>query len=244
MSWVTLSIAQWAFASRAPASPAVASLGARARRSPARYARRPRFRAARAGRGTGARPRRPRRTQSPPRSGRPEEADVGASGVGAVALDGFDRAHRVALRRGHLRAVAGDHALGEQVRERLLDVEHRPCPRAPCRRSARTSGAGSRARRRRCTGRPASSSRRPRGPRALVVVRVEVAQEVPGGVDEGVHRVGLAARRRRRTSGRSCRPSPRPPRAGSCPSARSPRRRAARPGAGRRGPGRCRPRSQ
>ena len=40
-------------------------------------------------------------------------------------------------------------------------------------------------------------------PRRLVVVRVEVAQEVPGGVDEGVHRVGLAARRARRSAGRS-----------------------------------------
>ena len=35
---------------------------------------------------------------------------------------------------------------------------------------------------------------RGRIPRGLVVGRVAVAQEVPGGVDEGVHRVGLAAR--------------------------------------------------
>ena len=32
-------------------------------------------------------------------------------------------------------------------------------------------------------------------PGGLVVARVEVADEVPGGVDEGVHRVGLAAGR-------------------------------------------------
>ena len=39
-------------------------------------------------------------------------------------------------------------------------------------------------------------SRSDRGvPRGLVVVRVAVAQEVPGRVDERVHRVGLAPRR-------------------------------------------------
>ena len=56
--------------------------------------------------------------------GRPDEQDVRARRVRAVALD--DRSAGeidVPARLGHLRAVAGDHALGEQPRERLLHVQ-------------------------------------------------------------------------------------------------------------------------
>src|SRR5436305_16911 len=44
--------------------------------------------------------------------GRSHEADVGAGGVGAVALDVVAGADGVALRLRHLRPVAGDHPLG------------------------------------------------------------------------------------------------------------------------------------
>ena len=68
-------------------------------------------------------------------------------------------------------------------------------------RSASTAGAGSRARCRRCTGPPAASSRRAHRPCAASCVRAGVAQEVPGRIDEGVHGVGFAPRRARRTAG-------------------------------------------
>ena len=55
--------------------------------------------------------------------GRADEEDVGARRVRAVALDVGLRRDDVAARLGHLRAVARDHALGEEPGERLLHVE-------------------------------------------------------------------------------------------------------------------------
>ena len=63
---------------------------------------------------------------------------------------------------------------------------------------------------------------RPTAPRSLS--RVAVAQEVPGRVDERVHRVGLAPRRAAALRARRVHEAPRWRRAASCPSARSPRR--------------------
>ncbi len=126
--------------------------------------------------------------------GGPQEGDVGAGGIGAVALHGIDGAHRVALRRGHLGAAHRDHPLGEQARERLLDAQHAHV-RERLGEEARVHQVEDRVL-------DAADVLVDRHPvvghvpieRKPVVVGVEVAQEVPRRVDEGVHGVGLAAR--------------------------------------------------
>jgi hypothetical protein len=126
---------------------------------------------------------------------RAHEADVGASGVGPVALDVLAGAHRVALRLGHLRAVAGDHPLGEEVLERLLDVELADVAERLA-EEARVEQVQNRVLHAAdvlVDGHPVVD--RVARPGTLGVVRVEVAEEVPGGIDERVHRVGLPARR-------------------------------------------------
>ena len=152
---------------------------------------------------------------------RPDEEDVAARGVGAVALDVADRADHVALRLGHLRPVARDHPLREEPLERLLEVEQ-PHVRQRLHEEARVHQVQDRvldaadvlvdrhpARRarpgptppRRCARRSSAGSTR-RSRRTCPSCR------------------SRAARRRRRTgTGRS--PSPRRPRAASGPSARS-----------------------
>ena len=55
--------------------------------------------------------------------GRADEHDVGPRGVGAVALDVALGRDDVAARLGHLRPFAGDHALREEPREGLLEVQ-------------------------------------------------------------------------------------------------------------------------
>ena len=135
--------------------------------------------------------------------GRADEEDVAARRVGPVALDERGRAHHVALRLGHLRAVARDHPLREELAERLLRV-HQPHVRQRLHEEARVHEVQDR------VLHPADvlvhrgpAREHGRVPRRLVVVRVAVAQEVPRGVDERVHRVrlaqrGLAAARARR----------------------------------------------
>ena len=126
--------------------------------------------------------------------GRPDEEDVAARGVGAVLLDVADGRDHVALRLGHLRPVARDHPLREQPRERLLDVEQ-PHVRQRLHEEARVHQVQDRvldAADVLVDRHPAREHRRV--PRRLVVARVAVAQEVPGRVDERVHRVRLALR--------------------------------------------------
>ena len=55
--------------------------------------------------------------------GRAHEEDVEPQRVGAVALDELVGRDDVALRLRHLRAVAVDHPLVEQARERLAEAD-------------------------------------------------------------------------------------------------------------------------
>ena len=95
---------------------------------------------------------------------RADEERVDAHRVGAEAGDQLVRRDRVAPRLRHLLDLARrgiqprDHALVEEALERLLEMRRGPCPSGRGRRSGRRAGAGSRARCRRCTGRPASSA--------------------------------------------------------------------------------------
>ena len=68
-------------------------------------------------------------------------------------------AHHVALGLRHLRAVLDHHALREQARGRLVVRRSGRGRASPWSRSASRSGAGWRARRRRCTGRSGTSRR-------------------------------------------------------------------------------------
>ena len=124
------------------------------------------------------------------------EEDEQARGVGAVLADDLARRDHVALALGHLLAVAAvDDALGDQLLRRLVDRRTGPAPSSPWSRSGSRAGASRRARARRRRRRPAASGRPSRatnGSRASC--GDEVARVVPGGVDEGVHRLRLAAR--------------------------------------------------
>ena len=136
--------------------------------------------------------------------GRADEQDVAARGVGADALDDRGGRDDVAPRLAHLGAVLRDHALREQRLERLLEVE---VPEVGERlgEEARVHQVQDRvldAADVLVDGHPLAQRRRV--PRGLFVARVAVAQEVPGGVDERVHRVGLALRAGHRTRGSSC----------------------------------------
>src|SRR3954469_19769038 len=126
--------------------------------------------------------------------GRADEEDVAARGVRPVALDVADRADHVALGLGHLRPVAGDHALGEEPQERLLEVEQ-----VHVRQRLDEEAGVHQVQDRVLDAADVLVDRHPSGehagiPRSVVVARVAVAQEVPGRVDEGVHRVRLAQR--------------------------------------------------
>ena len=127
-----------------------------------------------------------------------------------------------------------DHPLVEQPQERLAEGEQPHLVQHLHEESRVEQVQRRRAPRRRCTGRPAASSRDLLVPRRLVVARVRVAEEVPGRVDERVHRVRLALGRAAAASGTSSQPSPRPPPAATCPSAGSRRSRAAAQAARRR----------
>ena len=123
-----------------------------------------------------------------------QEEDVEANRVGAVLRDEVVGPHDVALRLRHLRAARLHPALVEQARERLAEAEH---PEVVHRLDEE-------ARVEQVPGRvvDAADVLRDRQPvvddaaveRRAVVVRIDVAQEVPGRVDEGVHRVRVAQR--------------------------------------------------
>ena len=108
-----------------------------------------------------------------------------------VALGDFVRAiifaRLVAIGEGE------DHALVDQLLERLLRRDDAEVVTAPCARTGRTADAAPRARRRRRRGRPASSTSRLSGStRSLVVLRVDEAQVVPARARPLRHRVRLA----------------------------------------------------
>ena len=124
--------------------------------------------------------------------GRAQEEDVEPHRVGAVLATSSSGPDDVALRLRHLRAAHLHPALVEQARERLAEAEH---PQVVHRldEEARVEQVAGRVV-------DAADVLRDGQPvvddgaveRRLVVVRVDVAQEVPGRVDEGVHRVRLA----------------------------------------------------
>ena len=91
--------------------------------------------------------------------------------------------------------MARDHALGEEPREGLLDTDQVHV-RERLHEAARVHQVQDRV----LDAADVLVDRHPHVhglavPRRLVIVRVAVAQEVPGRVDERVHRVGLAAGR-------------------------------------------------
>ena len=98
--------------------------------------------------------------------------------------------------------VVQHHALRQQVRRRARIAADQPqIAHRPASRSANTAGAGSRARCRRCTDRPAASSCARSSTARCILIGAGVAQEVPGGIDEGVHGVGFAPRGSRHSAG-------------------------------------------
>ena len=173
-----------------------------------------------------------------------DEQDVAARGVGAVALDDRGGRDDVALGLAHLGAVLGDHPLGEQRPEGLLEVEL----------SQVGQRLGEEARVHQVQDRvldPADVlvdghplAQRGRVPRGLV----RCARRSSAGSTTRSPRTcpscrspAVPARRRR---GTRWPPSPRRPPAVSARAERSPRCRAARPAAARRGRAAFRSRSQ
>ena len=123
---------------------------------------------------------------------RPHEADVGSQRVRPEAVDVLSRIDGVAAGLGHLRPVAGDHSLGEQVGERLLRFEQVHVVQR-LDEEARVHQVQDRV----LDPADVLVDRHPvvgdlSRPRLLVIAVVQVAEEVPGGIDEGVHRVRLA----------------------------------------------------
>ena len=127
--------------------------------------------------------------------GRSHEEDVEADGVGAVAVDVVVRGDHVPLRLRHFRAQVADHPLVEQARERLPEAEI-----AKLVQHLRKEAGVEQVQDRVLDPADVLVHRQPvvdevPAERRLVVLRIRVAQVVPGRVDERVHRVGLALRR-------------------------------------------------
>ncbi len=125
---------------------------------------------------------------------RRREEDEEARGVGAVLRDDLLRRDDVALRLRHLRAVLEDHALREQVRERLVEIDE-PRVVQHLREEARVEEVQDGvlyAADVLVDGRPVVHLVLREG--LQVVLRVGVAQVVPRRADERVHRVRLARR--------------------------------------------------
>ena len=133
--------------------------------------------------------------------GRPQEQHVEAQRVGAVARDQLVGRDDVALRLGHLGAVLVDHALREEALERLLEADEAGVVE-DLREEARVEQVQDRvldAADVLVDGQPAIDVLPLPG--GLGVVRVDVADVVPGRAHERVHGVGLALRGDRRSAG-------------------------------------------
>ena len=127
--------------------------------------------------------------------GRRHEEDGKAHGVGAEWLDDARRRHHVALGLGHRVAVLVlDHALAEQVGEGLVHVEHAEVAEdfGPEARVEQVEDRVLDAADVVVDGHPAVDGSTREG--CGGVVRVTIAQVVPAGAREGVHRVGDAPR--------------------------------------------------
>ena len=125
--------------------------------------------------------------------GRPQEQDVGAHGVGAVFGDHLLRRDHVALRLAHHIAVGVEHhALAQQVREGLVEVEQAAVAQHLGKEAAveQVQDGVLNAADVLIDRHPSVSLFRIEG--RVHVVRVGVAHVVPAGAREGVHGVGLA----------------------------------------------------
>ena len=144
----------------------------------------------------------------------PGERDRDAHGVGARVDHARGELDQIALALGHLRAAEQHHALVDEARERLGEVDEAHVEQ-DLGDEARVQQVQDRvldAADVGVDGRPACPPRA-REKASVGVARREEAQEVPRAVDEGVHRVGVAQRRLtrlgigRRASTRSAPPS-------------------------------------
>ena len=121
------------------------------------------------------------------RRGRKQQEQAG--GVGAVFGNHVFRVHHVALGFGHLGPVFQDHALGEEALERLVDLDHPQVPEDLGEKAGvqqvqhRVFDAADVL----VHGQPVVHPGRVQD--ASGVVGAGVAQEVPGGLHEGVHGV-------------------------------------------------------
>ena len=131
---------------------------------------------------------------------RADEEGVETHGVRAVAVDELVRRDRVAARLGHLldsaggRIQLGDHSLVEEARERLLDRHQAHVLQDPA-NEARVQQVEDGV----LDASDVLVDRHPvRGARGIDhpggVRGVQEPQVIPGRVDEGIHRVGLAPR--------------------------------------------------
>ena len=125
--------------------------------------------------------------------GRPQEQDVGAHGIGAVFGDHLLGRDHVALRLAHHIAVGIEHhALAQQVREGLVEIEQAAVAQHLGKEAAveQVQDGVLDAADVLIDGHPGVSLFRIEG--RVHVVRVGVAHVVPAGAREGVHGVGLA----------------------------------------------------
>ena len=139
-------------------------------------------------------PRRPREAGVGPVHfllGRRLEEDVEADRVGAVPGHRSIRIHHVALALRHLGAVLDDHALAQLANHRLVHVHQSEVPHdlGPEAAVDEVQDGVLHAPDVEIDGKP--RPRLFRVERRGIVLRVEIAVEVPGRVHEGVHRVGL-----------------------------------------------------
>jgi hypothetical protein len=123
---------------------------------------------------------------------RRDEHHVQAQRIGAVLLDHVVGIDHVPLGLRHDLAVLEDHALGQQPRERLVQVRHAQIAEDPA-EEPRINQVQDRV----LDPAAVEINRSPIGDlvrieRQLGVLRIAEPEEVPRGIDERVHRVGLA----------------------------------------------------
>ena len=126
--------------------------------------------------------------------GRRGEERVEAAGVGAVFFGHVDGADHVAARLGHGDAALLDHALGEEPGDGLVVIDKTKIAHdfAPEARVEQVQDGVSDAADVLVDGKPIGDFCGIE--RSFVVVRIAVAIEIPRRIDEGIHRVGFAAR--------------------------------------------------
>ncbi len=127
--------------------------------------------------------------------GRGNEHHVEPQGIGAVLLDHVVGIHHVPLRLRHDLSLFQHHSLREQPRERLVEVRQAHIPK-----DATEKPGVDQVENRMLHAAAVEVHRAPVGDllrleRQTSILRVREPEKVPGGVDERIHRVRLAARR-------------------------------------------------